>query len=68
MWKEEIWIALRLSRGLTLRECKLRVWKRLNLIVNRTTGYSPYELFFNGSIQINEEINLEKSERNYANS
>ncbi|KAG0420565.1 Transposon Tf2-6 polyprotein [Dictyocoela roeselum] len=59
----EIGIALRLSRGLTLKECVAKIWRRINLTVNRITGYSPYRIFcksdnFKGSNETND-INVE---------
>ncbi|KAG0436252.1 Transposon Tf2-6 polyprotein [Dictyocoela muelleri] len=43
---KEIGLALRLSRNSPLDECIVRIWRRINLTVNRTTGHSPYRIFF----------------------
>ncbi|KAG0420247.1 Retrovirus-related Pol polyprotein from transposon 17.6 [Dictyocoela roeselum] len=59
----EITIALRLSRGLSLRETTHNIWKRLNLCNNSTLGHSPYEIFhkkpisnnYKGKMIINDE-------------
>ncbi len=34
------------STKLTQKNLETIIWKRLNLNINRTTGFSPYELFF----------------------
>ncbi|KAG0418087.1 hypothetical protein EQH57_0806, partial [Dictyocoela roeselum] len=43
---KEIGIALRFSRNSSLNECLLKIWRRINLSVNRSTGFSPYRIFF----------------------
>ncbi|KAG0420635.1 hypothetical protein EQH57_0068 [Dictyocoela roeselum] len=53
---QEIGISLRLSRGLPLNNLENAIWKKLNLTVNATTGYSPLEIFKSKAIFDNDDV------------
>ncbi|KAG0431212.1 hypothetical protein DMUE_5586 [Dictyocoela muelleri] len=42
---QEIRLSLRLSRGISLNDLEKSIWKRINLMVNSTTVYTPLEIF-----------------------
>ncbi|KAG0420244.1 Transposon Tf2-9 polyprotein [Dictyocoela roeselum] len=43
---KEIGFVLRVSRGSTLQQLLNNIWTRLNLNINISTNYAPFELFF----------------------
>ncbi|KAG0435655.1 Transposon Tf2-9 polyprotein [Dictyocoela muelleri] len=61
---KEIGVVLRLSRGATFSELKRCIWRRLNLNVNISTGYPPYEVFYKKPIfnNVPNDIKINESE------
>ncbi|KAG0437327.1 hypothetical protein DMUE_3758 [Dictyocoela muelleri] len=54
--KKEIEIALRFSRGLSIKCCVSKIWRRINLTVNKTIGCSPFRIFFHNDPKIREKF------------
>ncbi|KAG0420483.1 hypothetical protein EQH57_0126 [Dictyocoela roeselum] len=55
---KEIWVVLRISRGLSLAKLIKNIWSRLNLNISLSTGYAPYDVFFRKSIFKNKNENI----------
>ncbi|KAG0440260.1 hypothetical protein DMUE_1870 [Dictyocoela muelleri] len=51
----EISVALRMCRGMNIKQTTNNICKRLNLTVNSTLGYCPYEVYFNVPIFNNKK-------------
>ncbi|KAG0420523.1 Gag-Pro-Pol polyprotein [Dictyocoela roeselum] len=68
----EIGLCFRLSRHQSIDKMKENIWIRLNLLNNRNTGYSPFEIYHCSSIfrnkkreiKINHELLKNKLETN----
>ncbi|KAG0420268.1 Gag-Pro-Pol polyprotein [Dictyocoela roeselum] len=55
---KEIVVALRISRDLPLEKLLDNIWRRVNLNINLTTGYPPFELFHGKPIFSNAKTDL----------
>ncbi|KAG0442343.1 Gag-Pro-Pol polyprotein [Dictyocoela muelleri] len=52
---KEIGIVLRISKGSSLKKLAKNIWIRLNLNINISINYPPYEIFYRKSIFQNHE-------------
>lgn len=55
---KEIGVALRISRGQSVNRLLHNIWTRINLNINLSTGYAPYELFFKKPIFENSDVKI----------